>query len=110
MQDYEKAVVRYLQLQGYEQIGSYGDGFLVCLVDDDLVFVHVIKTETEGELVFDESNRYELRDKFEHAMLEWFENFPGDGDYMIYCDELSINVISKDRALIRHHRNVMEAM
>jgi len=109
MQNYEKAAMRYLQLQGYEQIGAR-DGFLVCIVENGMAFVHVAVTQEGSEQVFCKTDRQELRDKFEHAMLEWFEDFPADQDYRIFCDELSVNVISSNRAFIRHHQNVMEAM
>lgn len=98
----DKAAERYLQLQGYEKLGS-ANNFLV-LDDEDgtIVFVNVLASKGE----FIESKRFELKQDFERALFKWYEDHPADQDCKLRCDEICISVLSDSRALVRHYVNV----
>lgn len=95
----KKAAKRYLELQGYESLGTCRD-FLVCEDDDGIAFVNVCWNKGS----FISSNPTALRDEFEDAMYEWFNNKTNDEivDIPIRLDEISLNILSDNRALLRH--------
>lgn len=99
------AARRYLQLLGYEEIGE-ANGFLVCQVEDGLVFVNVCGRIKGDE--FPESDTDSLRWEFEKAFLEWMTEHPDEADFHVSCDEVSVNIIREDRALVRHYQNAIQ--
>lgn len=101
-----KAAKKYLEIRGYEFIGEVND-FLVCQCEDELVFVNVVGGVNTTEFLKSDSKT--LMKEFERALLGWAIEHPDDTDYVITCDEVSVNIIRNDRALIRHIVNVLEA-
>lgn len=78
-------------------------------VNDFLVF------EEEGEVVvfvatayntgaFPHVSRNRLRNQFEDAMILWFSEPENRDkvDFPIRCDSAEVNIMGKDRALVRH--------
>ena len=99
-----KAARRYLELLGYVRLDQGTvNGFLVYDDDTDLVFINVCWKKSG----FSQSSQEALRDSFEEALAEWFENPMNiePANFIVRCDEISVNILSDERALIRHTRN-----
>lgn len=100
-----KATIRYLKLMDYKHLGSI-NGFEV-FEDDEGYIVFVNTTWSMGE--FKESNVDTLRYEAETAMVQWFNDHDEICDIPIRVDEVQINIIKNDRAIIRHKVNAINS-
>ena len=109
-----KAVIRFLQLRGYEILDDDFAGFVVCndKGENRVAFVF-IEASPDGSgfddiEAFPEVEEDELRRNFETAMVAWALCMHGEvpeGD--IKLDVVRLIKVSDDRAIIRHHINAM---
>lgn len=108
-----EAAAKYLDRRGYdilEEPWKTSDEKLpvdiVAQEDDSLVFVNVMGRKAEQSRKF--SDEIPGRDKLEAFAIDWFsENSESFTDCHFRFDSISMLVINKDRALIRHHVNTM---
>lgn len=100
-----KAAVAFLERSGYELVESVcelaGRKWIVAKDGDELVFAFVTASYEGWEHGLDVK-----REDFESAMSEYFaNNIDSVPECLVRCDELSMHVVSNDRALLRHHVN-----
>lgn len=95
------AVKRYMyHLRDIEFLGEVND-FLVFEEEGEVVVFVSVSAETGS---FPRVNRDRLRHDFEDAMILWFSEPENRDkvDFPIRCDSAEVNIMGKDRALVRH--------
>lgn len=98
-----KASRRYLELMDYKHLGSI-NGFEVYEDDDGyIVFVNT----TYSTSCFAESDTKTLQSEAEVAMVQWFNNHEEICDIPIRVDEVQLNILGENRALIKHKVNAI---
>lgn len=100
----------YLNVQGYEVEGTWeADGLsgLVASDDEGLAFVHVQCGEPDGNGKREEPEA--MRPKFERAAIGWLADNEEyrDADFPVRFDIISLLLVSRKRALLRHHMNAL---
>lgn len=105
----EDAAERYLVHRGYEILERNwtcfaGEADIIAKDDRCLVFVEV-KTRKSTERGFpSEAVNAKKRDRYEKIALAYASEY-GGSDMQVRFDVISIVVISKDKAMIKHHLN-----
>lgn len=95
-----------LEKKGYEIVGSTDRG-LVAVENGELVFVSVLvrmANKTKG-FAEDLSNR----EKREIEACQWLAENPTIDPLPFRFDEVSLIVVSDDRAILRHHINCLDS-
>ena len=101
---------KYLNARGYEVEGTWEQEGLCGLVasdEDGLAFVQVqYKDADSGEEPTDPKT---MRDKFERAAIGWLSDNEEcySEDFPVRFDIISLLLMSRKRALLRHHLNVL---
>lgn len=105
----EDAAARYLEQRGYQIVARNwtcvaGEADIVARDEDWLVFVEV-KTRRNTDKGFpSEAVNEKKRERYERIALAWAASH-SDADVPVRFDVVSIVVIGKDKAMIRHHMN-----
>lgn len=94
-----EAAARYLSRKGFEIIARRFDEAADIVAEDDETVVFVKVAASHGW--FDEKPKAH-REKFERAMLRFFERHHDYADRRIRFDIVSIMAVTEDRAVIRH--------
>lgn len=100
---------RYLDLKGYEVKGTWeNDGLsgLVAADEDGLAFVQVRCQNAEST---EQETPEAMRHKFERAAIDWLANREEDydADFPVRFDVISLFLVNRERALLRHHMNAL---
>lgn len=110
----EEAAARFLYRRGYEILERNwtcyaGEADIIALDDGTLVFVEV-KTRRDCRHGFpSEAVSKAKREKYEKIALEFLSDYECS-DAQVRFDVISLVVVGRDRALIRHHINAFSAM
>ncbi len=105
----EDAAARYLEQRGYDIVARNwkcvaGEADIVARDEDWLVFVEV-KTRRNTDKGFpSEAVDERKRSRYERIALAWAASH-SDTDVPVRFDVVSIVVVGKDKAVIRHHMN-----
>lgn len=105
----EDAAERYLAHRGYEILERNwtcfaGEADIIARDGNCLVFVEV-KTRKNTDKGFpSEAVNAKKRERYERIALAYASEFP-EGNLQVRFDVVSIVVIAKDKAMIRHHLN-----
>lgn len=101
-----KAGKRYMEFHGFEYLGETSNGFHVFFNEEDgFRFANICMTYKSVD--FAKSDVNTLRYDFEQAVLEWFMEHDKPIDQPIHCDEISLNIVADDRAIIKHFVNAL---
>lgn len=104
-----KAVLKFLERKGCTVLEELEEGFLNIVFDDDGELVFAACTVGHGQFV--EPDIDKLRQAFEMEAIKWLSSAK---NAMLDCsfrfDSISIVVVSEDKALLRHHINVLNAL
>lgn len=110
----EEAAARYLYLRGYEILERNwecfaGEADIIARDGDTLVFVEV-KTRRNTEKGFpSEAVGAKKRKRYEKIALAYVEDYP-ELDVPVRFDVVSLVVVGKNKALLRHHINAFTEM
>lgn len=97
-----KAAAAYLSRVGYKVIDKDYKGYIIAQDENDVVFIKVGWSDEDFGDDFKISH-YE----FEEAMIKWFMQEREPVDVNVRFDTIGLYVLGKNRALVRHHVNVM---
>lgn len=105
----EEAAARYLHQRGYEILERNwecfaGEADIIAKDEDTLVFVEVKTRRGTGRGFPSEAVDSRKRERYECIALAYAQGFP-DTDVRVRFDVVSIVVIGKDKAMIRHDMN-----
>ena len=104
-----KAVLKYLDCRGCTVLDELEEGCLNIVFEDDGELVFADCTVGHGQFVDPDFDK--LRSAFEMEAIKWLSSVK---NAMLDCsfrfDSISIVVVSEDKALLRHHINVLNAM
>lgn len=98
-----KASRRYLELMGWKHLGV-SNSFDV--YEDDEGYIVFVNT-TWARSNFAESDIKTLRSEAEVAMVYWFTDNEEICDIPVRVDEIQLNILNDNRALIRHKINAI---
>lgn len=97
----KKAVKAYMhRMRDVEFLDEVND-FLIFEEEGEVVVFVAVSAETGS---FPRVSRNRLRNEFEDAMILWFSEPENRDkvDFPIRCDSAEVNIMGKDRALVRH--------
>ena len=101
------STAHYLKASGWTIERLWFRGFIVAQdMDEETVFVAVnVRPDSSEGFVEEEIDRYD----FESALCEWFEEHSDTPPCAVRCDAMSLVVVgnSGDKAVLRHHKNVI---
>ncbi|MGI6046322.1 MAG: YraN family protein [Eggerthellaceae bacterium] len=105
----EEAAVRFLQRRGYEILERNwkcraGEADIIAKDGTSLVFVEVKTRSNIDYGLPSEAVDDKKRSKYERIAMHFLKNFD-EVDIPVRFDVISLVVVAKDRALIRHHIN-----
>ncbi len=106
----EEAACRYLKLKDYELLERnwkciFGEADIIALDEDEIVFVEV-KTRVSGRAGLPEDSiTASKRRRYEKIATEYLRQLDSLGDRGVRFDVIAMNVLSDDRAFLRHHVN-----
>lgn len=104
-----KAVRKFLELRGCTVLDELEEGCLNIVFEDDGELVFAICTVGNGH--FEDPDFDKLRPALEMEAIKWLSSAK---NAMLDCsfrfDSISVVVVSEDKALIRHHIRVLNAM
>ena len=104
-----KAVRKFLELRGCTVLDELEEGCLNIVFEDDGEIVFAICTVGHGQ--FEDPDIDKLRPAFEMEAIKWLSSAKNAmSDCRFRFDSISIVVVSEDKALIRHHINVLNAL
>ena len=104
-----KAVRKFLERKGCKVLEELEEGYLDIVFEDDGELVFAICTVGHGQFVDPDIDK--LRPAFEMEAIKWLSSAK---NAMLDCsfrfDSISVVVVSEDKALLRHHINVLNAL
>lgn len=104
-----KAVRKFLERRGCTVLEELEEGCLNIVFEDDGELVFAICTVGHGH--FEDPDFDKLRPALEMEAIKWLSSAK---NAMLDCsfrfDSISVVVVSEDRALLRHHIGVLNAM
>lgn len=105
-----KAVRKFLERSGCTVLEELEEGYLDIVFEDDGELVFAICTVGHGQ--FEDPDFDKLRPTFEMEAIKWLSSAKNAMlDYFRFrFDSISILVVSEDKALLRHHTNVLNAL
>ena len=104
-----KAVRKFLELKGCTVLDELEEGCLNIVFEDDGELVFAICTVGHGQFVDPDIDK--LSPAFEMEAIKWLSSAKNAmSDCSFRFDSISIVVVSEDKALLRHHINVLNAM
>lgn len=104
-----KAVTRFLELRGCTVLDELEEGYLHVVFEDEGELVFAICTVGHGQFVDPDIDK--LRTALEMEAIKWLSSSKNAmSDCRFRFDSISIVVVSEDKALLRHHTNVLNAL
>ena len=104
-----KAVLKYLDCRGFTVLDELEEGCLNIVFEDDGEIVFAICTVGHGQFVDPDIDK--LRPAFEMEAIKWLSSAKNAmSDCRFRFDSISIVVVSEDKALLRHHINVLNEL
>lgn len=104
-----KAVRKFLELRGCTVLDEPEEGHLNIVFEDDGELVFAICTVGHGQ--FEDPDFDKLRPALEMEAIKWLSSAKNAMlDCRLRFDSISIVVVSEDKALLRHHTNVLNAL
>lgn len=104
-----KAVRKFLELRGCTVLDELEEGCLNIVFEDDGELVFAICTVGHGQ--FEDPDFDKLRPALEMEAIKWLSSAKNAmSDCRFRFDSISIVVVSEDKALLRHHTNVLNAL
>ena len=104
-----KAVRKFLELRGCTVLEELEEGHLDIVFEDDGELVFAICTVGHGQ--FEDPDFDKLRTALEMEAIKWLSSAKNAmSDCLFRFDSISIVVVSEDKALLRHHTNVLNAL
>lgn len=104
-----KAVRKFLEHIGCTVLDEPEEGHLNIVFEDDGELVFAICTVGHGQFVDPDIDK--LRPTFEMEAIKWLSSAKNAmSDCRFRFDSISIVVVSEDKALLRHHINVLNAL
>lgn len=96
------ATKKMFEAQGYEIIDVQPSEYIDLVIKDDDALAFIAVKARRGEL----SSVIPSRDKMEQEVGAWLSDHPETTNMTVRLDMIGVNIVSNDRALIRHHINV----